>query len=126
MRILRSLANARMAPHEEQRAGIADLGFDETEIAGRVEKTGVPTFPVGQKLFYLFAETHTPQCSEATGPIQRRFREIERWRTRRRRGRRIRRGYSSSRGKKNAATIATNTPTMNVDSDGITAAGTAN
>jgi len=58
MRIFCALAYLRMASREEQGIGIADLCFNQAEIACCIEQAGIPPLPVGQQLFNLISQIH--------------------------------------------------------------------
>lgn len=56
MRVFRALSYFRVSAGQQQGIRIADLGLDKAKIAGRVEKAGVPAFPVRQQLFNLVSK----------------------------------------------------------------------
>ena len=58
VRVLRLLADARMAISEQQSTGIADLRPDQPEVARGVEQAGIPAFPCRQEFLDLFAQVH--------------------------------------------------------------------
>ena len=64
MRVFGPLPYLLVSPGQQQGAGVTDLRLDETEIAGRIEETGIPAFPVRQQFLYLVPKTHEPTVAE--------------------------------------------------------------
>ena len=64
MCILCSLTNLLVPPGEQQRPGVADLRFYQSEIAGCIEEAGIPALPVGQQFLDLITKTHAPTVAE--------------------------------------------------------------
>lgn len=59
--------DACVAVGEQQRAGVAGSGPNQTKVPCRIEQTWIPAFPVGQQLFDLFAQSrHVQTVAQAS------------------------------------------------------------
>ncbi len=67
VRILGTLTYLRMARGQQQGIRVADLRFDQAQVAGRVKKTRIPALPVGQQFFDLVTECHGSNVYEPQG-----------------------------------------------------------
>ena len=64
MRVFRALTNLLMPSGQQQGTGIADPRLDQAQVAGRIEETGIPAFPVRQQFLYLIPKTHGSTVAE--------------------------------------------------------------
>ncbi len=64
MRVFRTLPDFRVSVRQQQGIWIADFGYDYAQVAGRVKKTRIPAFPIGQQGFDLVAKSHGRNVTE--------------------------------------------------------------
>lgn len=64
MGIFGTLSNLGVTARQQQRAWIAHLWLDKSEITCRVEQTRVPAFPVRQQGLDLIAKAHARNVTE--------------------------------------------------------------
>ena len=65
------LDDALVPARQQQGIGVAYFSLDQAEVTGRIKQAGVPTFPVGEKLFDFVSQAHRPNVTETTRPDNR-------------------------------------------------------